>query len=236
MKNKTILFLLFILLASSCQQILFNDEELKRDINLDDFSAVSVTGIFDMVLIQDSLNLLKISGSNNIEAIDARVFNDTLLIDDNNGLTLNTKHNRLEIHFTNMDFFVTYDPVNFSVTDTIRSPNLLFEFLGEISEGSMTVECENLTVINSANTLGSIKINGKSESCSFFIRYGGILIADSLKCKNAEVTTETIGDVHINATESINATILGPGNIYYTGNPVITVTEKRGSGNLIKKK
>jgi Protein of unknown function (DUF2807). len=59
------------------------------------------------------------------------------------------------------------------------------------------------------------------------------MFADSLTSENAEIVNESIGDVHVNASEKIKAFIWGPGNIYYYGTPVIEIAEKRGGGNMI---
>ena len=235
MNIKIIYIVAATLFLNSCQELLFNDEEVTRDIPLDYFHAVKISGIYDIVFIQDSTNRLVIAGKNSVNAFNAEVKYDTLTLNDNKGLTLNTERNRIELHFTNLDYLVTYDPVNFSTRGPIKTPSLLFEAIGEISEGKMTVECDNLIVVNSANTLGYMRFNGTSENCTFFIRYGGALFADSLFCKNAEVTTESVGDIYVNASESVTASIRGPGNIFFYGNPVVTIAEKRGSGNVIRK-
>lgn len=235
MKIKIIYIVAATLVLNSCQELLFNDEEVTRDIPLDYFHAVKISGIYDIVFIQDGSNRLVISGKNSVNAFNADVKYDTLSLNDNKGLTLSTERNRIELHFTDLDYLVTYDPVNFSTRGTIKTPNLLFEAIGEISEGKMSVECENLIVVNSANTLGYMRFDGTSENCTFFIRYGGAVFADSLFCKNAEVTTESIGDIYINVSETLSAAVRGPGNIYFHGNPVVTILEKRGSGNVIRK-
>jgi len=233
---KIIYIVLISLFFTSCQELLFNDAEITRDISLEQFHAVKISGIYDIVFIQDGTHRLVISGKNNVNAFSAEVINDTLFLDDNKGITLNTGRNRIELHLTDLYYIVTYDPVNFSTIGSIRTTDLLFEAIGEISEGKMTVECNNLIVVNSANTLGYMIFNGSSENCTFFIRYGGAVFADSLFCRNAEVTTESVGDVFVNASETLDVSLLGPGNVYYYGNPVVTITEKRGNGNAIRKK
>jgi hypothetical protein len=78
--------------------------------------------------------------------------------------------------------------------------------------------------------------SGQAENCSFCIRYGATVYADSLYCKYGEVTSETIGNVFVNASEYLNVSIMSAGNIFYYGNPVIYINEKRGVGSLIQKK
>lgn len=234
MKSYLSYFVFVAILIVSCQKILFNEDETSRRINPGDFHAVRISGIYNIVLIQDSENRLDITGSNDINSIDAVVINDTLIINNHKKMSFNTAKNTLFLHFKSLKHMVTYDPVNVTNSDTIKSDEFRYAALGEISEVRLTVECNYLLVMNSANTLGHFNINGKTDYCSFFNRYGSVIFTDSLICKYAEITNESIGDVHINASEKITVSILGPGNIYYRGNPAIEIAEKRGTGKIIR--
>jgi hypothetical protein len=237
MKNLRIVhFIISLVILNSCQELLFNDEIVIRDIPLEYFHAVEFSGNYDIVFIQDGSNRMVISGKNYVNALTADVIDDTLIVDDNKGLMLNTGRNKIELHFTDLNYICTNSSVNFSAADTLKTDNLLFLISGEINEGEVIIDCNNLIVLNTASSLGHMTFSGRSENCSFCIRYGASVYADSLYCKNAEVTSVTIGNVFINASEYLNVSIMSSGNIHYYGNPAITVTEKRGSGNLIRKK
>ena len=235
MNTKLTCITIFSVFICSCQEILFNNEMVTRDISLSAFHAVKISGIYDIILIQGDSEKLTVKGKNSVDEFNAEVINDTLIIEEIRGLSLNTERNTIELHFKNLSYIVSYDPINFSTIDTLKMPDLLFEALGEISEGKMLLSCTNLIVVNSANTLGYMRFIGNSESCTFFIRYGGAVFADSLFCKNAEVTSESVGDVYVNVSDKLNVSIWGAGNIYYSGNPSVTITEKRGSGNVLRK-
>lgn len=225
---------LIAIIIVSCQKILFNEDETTRRINTEDFHAVKISGIYNVILIQDSENRLDIKGSNDINSIDAVVINDTLIINNHKKMSFNTAKNTLSLHFKSLNHMVTYDPVNVTNSDTIKSDDFRYAALGEISEVRLTVDCNYFLVVNSANTLGYFHIYGKTNYCSFFNRYGSGIFADSLICKWAEITNGSIGDVHINASEKITVSIWGPGNIYYHGNPEIEIAEKRGTGKIIR--
>lgn len=234
MKANLIFVVLLAFLTASCQKIIFNTEESTKEINFVDFHAVKFSGIYNIVLIQDSTNRLVITGKNDINSIDAIVKYDTLIIDNHSKISFNPYRNTLALHVKNLNFMQTNDPVNLSNTGTLVADNFFLVAIGEIAEVRLKVECKSLTVVNSANTLGYFNIKGTTDYCSFFNRYGAAVFADSLYCRDAEITNESIGDVHINASRSIRAYIRGPGNIYYYGAPVIDVAEKRGSGSLIR--
>jgi hypothetical protein len=234
MKRINLHFIISLIILCSCQRILFNDTEGIRGINLEDFHAVSFSGIYDILLVQDSVNRLVIAGRNNINSIDAVVINDTLYIDDHKKMSFIPGKNKLTLHFSNIKYMITYDPVSVSNEDTIKTHQFLYDAIGEIAEVRLVVNCNYLVIVNSANTLGFFHIKGEAKGCSFYNRYGCTIFADSLLCENAEITNESVGDVRINASVYLKAFILGRGNICYHGNPLIEIAEKRGDGRLIK--
>jgi len=229
--------LIYIVLASvliiSCKEILFTEEESTREISLVDFHAVKFSGIYNIVLIQDSTNRLVITGRNDINSIDAIIKEDTLIIDDHKKISFNPNKNTLVLHFSNLEHIRCYGPVNLSNTDTIKADRFIFYALGEIAEVRLVFKCNYFLAVNDANTLGYLHFIGKTDRCWIWNRYGSCMYADSLRCRDAVIYNESVGDVSINATDNIEAFIRGPGNIYYHGNPVIKIGEKRGAGKII---
>lgn len=230
MKRNPSSLILLLLILLSCER---EGNDKRRDLFFEDFHAVKISGIYNIILVQDSTSHLTISGNENINSINALVMNDTLIISDNRKLSLRPGRNTLILHFRSIGYMVTYDPVNVSGEDTIRCDQFLYDAIGEIAEVRLTVDCYNLIVVNSSNTLGFFKFKGRANYCTFFNRYGCSVFADSLFCRNAEIINDSAGDVYINASENIKAYIWGPGNIFYYGNPAIELMEQKGSGRMI---
>jgi hypothetical protein len=134
--------------------MLFNEDESTRELLFESFNSIKVSGIYNIVLIQDSTNRLVISGRNDIKSIDVVIDNDTLVIDDHKKMPFNPNRNTLAIHFTDLSYMVTYDPVNVSNEDTLKADQFIYYGIGEITEAKLVVDCNNLVVFNSANTLG----------------------------------------------------------------------------------
>ncbi len=230
------IFLITAVLTISCRKIFFTDEVRSREIILDNFSAVNIVGIYNLVLVQDSANMLEISGKNNIGSIDALVINDTLHISDHKVLSFNPYKNTITLHFTDLKYMVTHDPVNVINKDTLKADRFSYEAIGEIAEVRLTVICNTFLVANSANTLGFFHFSGRAGYTSYFNRYGCTIFADSLFTKEAVITNESVGDVYINASENIRVFIWGPGNIYYYGDPAVEIAENKGTGKIIRLK
>ncbi|HEX2975535.1 MAG TPA: DUF2807 domain-containing protein, partial [Bacteroidales bacterium] len=142
--------------------------------------------------------------------------------------------NKLYLHFSNLEYLRTNDPVKIVSRDTLKTDRFYWDALGEIAEGNILIDCNYLCMCTSANTLGSFHFTGKTTSCDLFIRYGSKVNAEDLICRDAIVTSESIGDIIVNATENLSVYIWSNGNIYYTGNPLTTIAEQKGSGQLLK--
>jgi hypothetical protein len=234
MKGLLITAVLASFLTLSCQKLFFSDEENSRKIMLEDFQAVKISGIYDILLVQDSENKLIITGKNDINSVDAIIVDDTLVIRDHKKKLFNPNRNTLTLHFRSLGHIITYDPVKITNSDTIHSNRLFYDALGEIAEASLTVVCNYFQLVNSANTLGTFNIYGKTEYCSFFNRYGSSIDAGGLTCKYADITNESVGDVYVNASENLRVYIWGPGSIYYYGNPFTEIAERNGEGLLVR--
>ncbi len=229
---------LYVLIASlilvSCQKILFDSPEMTRQVQLKDFNAVRFHGIYNITLVQDSTNLLIINGKNHIRAIDVTVMNDTLIVDDHKKLSFNTNKNSLELHFTNLRYIETFDPVNLRNLDTLKADIFSLDAIGEIAEVNLSFNCNSIYIATSANTLGFQHYRGRADFLYIFTRYGSGFLADSLLCRKAEIYNGSIGDVRINVSDYLRAHIWGNGNIYYKGSPIVELAEKRGKGEIIK--
>ena len=225
--------MVLMLLFASCQKIFFNDDDGTRAIQLNGFHAADISGIYDIVLIQDSTNMLEITGKKDINSITAIVKNDTLIIDDHKRMSVNPDKNTLTLHFTDINHLVTNDPVFISNKDTIRTDNFIYAGIGEIAEARLVVDCDYFLIVNSANTLGYSYISGYATSAVFFNRYGSSVFAGNLKCRDVEAINGSVGDIYLSASDNLTVSISGPGNIYYHGKPVIRISEQTGTGKII---
>jgi len=234
MKRNLTYFVFVSLFLVSCQKVFFNNEEKTRVIQLENFHAAKIHGIYNILLIQDSTNKLVIKGTNDISTIDAVAGNDTLIIKNNKKVSLNMEKNSLELHFRDLEYLMTNNPVNVTSTDTIKADRFEYDALGEIAEVTLFVDCNYFLVVTSANTLGYFHIYGKANSCTLWQRYGSRIFAGKLLCKNAEVINGSVGDIYVNASDNITAYLLSPGNIYYYGTPTIKIAEKTGKGKIMR--
>jgi len=209
-----------------------------QEILLEDFKAIQVNDIFDIILIQDTIHKIVMEGSENLlPHVKTIIRNDTLLIE--NTLRCNWLRDyekvTLSVHFQDLVHLVTHAPVNVVSHDTIRCDNLEYFAIGEIGEADLVLNCNYFRFDDSYSTLGLFKFRGKTVKSRFYVNYGSSVDAGDLISEKADIYLKTIGDVYINVTEHLSVWIWGPGNIFYSGNPgLVEIVEKRSSGKLIK--
>ena len=222
---------------SGCESLFDSgSEEKTREISLDDFNTARIYTMCNLILVQDTVNYLVLSGEEkNINSVETSIEKDTLIIKDKSKFRLFNKTGRptIYMHFKKIRSLWVHEPADISNLDTIRLDVFSVFPIGEIGEVDLTVDCEIFVMHCSANTLGYLHVKGKAGLCQFFNRYGCTFFADSLHAKNAEIINESIGDVFINASEKLSVYLWGNGNIYYYGSPEIEIKEKRGAGEVI---
>ena len=79
---------------------------------------------------------------------------------------------------------------------------------------------------------GEITMNGTADSVKIQLPGSGNIFCKGLKTDSATVSLNGSGNVTVYASESLDASINGSGDISYAGNPAQVQKEIRGSGNI----
>lgn len=227
-----------LMVFCGCNGIFTGDdgEIIRKEVSLNEYRYISIYGIYNLILKQDTAHKLTMEGpADVIDDIKVQVIDDTLVIRDiHKDLFRIEEKPVLCLQFADLACLCTYNPAKVTNEDTLKLDRFYYYPIGEIGEASLTVECNFFGLDNSANTLGRFHIRGRTHTAKFFNRYGSSIYADSLVSQIVQVFNESAGDVYVNAGELLEIYIWGPGNIYYSGNPVIEIVEKKDSGQVSK--
>ncbi len=79
---------------------------------------------------------------------------------------------------------------------------------------------------------GNINISGVANRIDIFVGGSGNILANNLQTKSAVVNLRGSGNVTVYASDSLDATISGSGDIQYSGNPQMVNKKITGSGNI----
>ncbi len=102
--------------------------------------------------------------------------------------------------------------------------------------GDVTVEdLASRTVEVSVKGSGDVRLRGTTGELKVGVQGSGDVNCADLKGRTATVLIQGSGDVEVFATESLDATTSGSGNVTYGGNPPQVKHKSAGSGDLIKR-
>jgi hypothetical protein len=176
---------------------------------LSGFSKVSQAGSSDVtVSIGPKFEVVVSADDNLLEMITTEVDGDTLEIGSRGS-------------------FTTRNPVTIRVT----MPQLTTVELagsGDIAIGELATEKLSIALAGS----GSVVARGKADDVEISLAGSGDVELLELAAKTAEVTVAGSGGVELNVSDSLEASVMGSGDVLYTGNPKQVTRSVVGSGEI----
>jgi len=206
------------------------------DRHLSGFHAIDVAGSFDVYITQGSTESVKVEAPSNMMG--------RIITEVNNGvLRIYNKHDTFNWgdmwgHHKKIVVYVVaknLNSINLSGSgdaffkDGIRAGNLKLSISGS---GDMTgsVDAKNLEC--SITGSGDMKLSGRAESSGVTLVGSGDFTARSLQTVNCAVRVSGSGDAQVNASERVDATVSGSGDVRYTGGAKLINSRKTGSGDI----
>jgi hypothetical protein len=217
--KKIIFFLLlfFTILSLACSISGNSHQEVKGSGSLisetrpvSGFSSVELASSAEVsIRIGESETVVVKTDDNILPYIRTTVRGDTLIIDTNPGVSVNT------------------DLIQ--VVVTMKS----LEKASLTGSGSITADGLNEKEVTfSMPGSGDITAFGTAQKVTIRLNGSGNIQCGELQAKSADVIIKGSGNVTVNASESLVARIPGSGNINYRGNPADIKQNVSGSGNI----
>ena len=205
-----------------------------RDLN--SFNKLVLDSKINLVLTQGTINKIEITAPKNIEPnITSIIKGDSLTIrNDGDCGWMRNPGETVTVHL----YFTTLRDINYkgsgtiTNTDTLRLEHLQIQsFTGA---GNIELTLDNIytgayIMLESAG----IKLHGKSVSCFTYTNARGQADMRDFTVKRMVIEYGGLADTYVNVTEDLNAILYYKGNIYYSGNPVISKNVSYSTGKLI---
>jgi hypothetical protein len=99
-------------------------------------------------------------------------------------------------------------------------------------EGQNDFTVDDLTL--ELDGVGSITVSGTVQILTAELEGVGSIDAEALTAAIATVDISGVGDCYVTATDELNATISGNGDVYYAGDPPVVNSNITGNGSLIQ--
>lgn len=187
---------------------------------LDVFTDVLVRGNFNLVLIEDSVNFIKIeAGSKLLDQIKTSVELRKLTIENTNTCNWVRSYKipvNLELHYIAVDWLYLQGTVNLTNKDTIRTDTIFLQMLGNAGKVNLSIS-NKLVEINQPNGAADIVVDGRTDLLVYKPgdRVSGNFL--NLRARRVEAESRSEIDGYVYATESLKLITRAGGSLLYTG-------------------
>jgi len=201
---------------------------------LGDFTEVNVNKNVSVILYQDTADYADVeAGENLISLVKTDVSGGVLNITNEN--TCNwvrsyKKEINVSLHVKNLVYVRNYGSKDITCAKTIISPFIDAETYGS---GDIHLSIQSTTSYTGlfANA-GDIYMDGTVVKSYVFAQSFGFVYEQNLQNDSCQVDQRGTGDLYVSGKDWLRVSIMKEGNVYYTGNPVIS-SSFYGSGKLI---
>jgi len=240
MQNRLWYFFLLIPFFYSCEKGIFNagPPASKEIILTDTFNRIEIKNIFDIILIQDTINKAIIKcGENLISNVNINISDDVLWIDHSITYNWSREYEKIKInlHLKTIPAIYIRQAVSISTIDTFKTNDFIVIVWGSrFAEINACIDANFCGIYMSLDDFGKYIIKGKSNSTDIHPCGSGFVDCRDLVSENFSIWQRSIADAYINVTKELTVEYNGKGNIYYKGNPdtIINVNEPT-QGKLI---
>ncbi|MET3979148.1 hypothetical protein ABIB62_001735 [Mucilaginibacter sp. UYP25] len=205
-----------------------------QDRHLTGFSAVSVAGSYDVFITQGSSESVKVDApSNIIDKIITEVQGGVLRIYTKEGTNWNwnSGNKKMIIYVSIKDINAVSLAGSGDVVfkDGLRATSLKIKLTGS-GDISGKVDVKNLE--SSIGGSGDITLSGRADNSTVSVVGSGDFTGQNLVTTNTQVKVAGSGDARVNANDKIDASVVGSGDVHYTGSAKNISSSKAGSGSV----
>lgn len=209
----------------------------EQDRHLSGFTAVSVSGSFDVYLTQGSAESVKVEAdADDIDKIITEVNGGVLKIytKRTSGLNWswgNNKKRIIRVVAKDLNKISLSGSGDVFFTDGFRTQDMVVSLSGSGDiKGKLDVKKLDVSIVGS----GDISLNGSAETSTVKVSGSGDYSGRSLTTANTTVRVVGSGDASVNVSQKLDASVSGSGDIRYTGGVKQISTSKAGSGDIHK--
>jgi len=223
-----VIFISFVI--SSCSKILSKEDDnirINKKIEISNITKIHAESLFHIELIQDNQEYILATG--NQDQLDKLIIHTegstSFLSHDYKSLVQNNEPIHLEIHIKDITYIQINAPVNILGSELISTDKLsiLVEGESELVEMGLNLNCQELSFHVKGNVSAKYQFRGECPKAKYVLNGTSNLIASDFKNQNIHITQNGIGEAFLYAEEKITANIYSSGNMYYKGNPEITI-------------
>ena len=227
--------LLTICLLLACKK---NNTSTVEHFISSDFDTLVLADVFNVELLQDSLNKIEIIGKPNfVNNIRANVDQHTLTLSNENRMRwLYPQTNKIlvKVHFSHISRIVANETCYIESKSPIVSNELGLILKSKLNQADLNVQCKTFYFWNNFPCGGSLKLTGECQELKLW-NYALMQVdARALLANVGRIENDSKGKIQLRCLDSLFYKISGEGNIDLYGNPNnIYDLGSTGSGKLL---
>ena len=195
------------------------------------FSELTVSGVFDVHLLQGEKESIKIETDGNLLAhIKTEIIGEELKIEMPNSIRI--KENIKTVIQVTLKDIKYLELSSIGKTKTLEKLVLsdIDVKISGVGNTDLEIQCESIDM--EVSSVGNTSLIGSAKNASFEYSGTGNVHAKEFETEYLAISASGVGDVTINATKEINLEASGVGNVKYTGGAVIKRLDVTGIGNV----
>ncbi|MCW3087584.1 MAG: hypothetical protein JWQ78_970 [Sediminibacterium sp.] len=239
MKTLFVALLVFTGLQSYAQwpweKIEGNGRLSKETRQLNDYTAITSAGSWDVMIAYGESNSIQLEGDENLlPYIETKVENGKLSIKTTKNVNLRSK-NKITVYvsltrLTGISLSGSGDIIGKGRFSNDGTSEFRLSGSGSIQVSLDKVRAAEVSISGS----GNIRLSGSANTVTARISGSGNADCGDLICEDATAHVSGSGDVKLNANKSVEASISGSGNVSYRGAASDVRKHVAGSGRLVR--
>ncbi|MBK8846725.1 MAG: DUF2807 domain-containing protein [Bacteroidetes bacterium] len=196
------------------------------------FKRIKVEATADIYVNISTINELTVTAQKNIEElIHTKVIDETLIIYSDKVYSTD-EGVVIQLNSNDLSYIKASGAGNVFCKAPLTTQDLDLELSGA---GTMELNVAAITVSADLSGAGLIKLKGNCNEAKYKVSGAGKLDAFELVADECKVDLSGIGVAEVNASEELNASVSGAGNVYYTGAATNLKTNISGLGKVERK-
>ena len=230
-----ILIFLSLLFINSCAK---KGSESTIEFNVQSFNTIELNSLFDVVLIEDTLFSVKISGDEDFIRDVKLEVKDTVLsiINLKSNKFLSPKNSKVKLIITSKPLkrVIVNETCNIKTQTPITSNDFGIVLKSKLNIATLELECNTFYYWNNRPCGGKLTLSGKVKDLVIWNTALLAIDAKELTTNNAQIEQGSQGDIEVTVLNKFEYQITNVGNIHLYGNPSQIILKNNNTvGSLI---
>lgn len=202
------------------------------------FDVVELNNKINLIIKQDSIFSLKVeAGANLLPLITTEVSGNQLTIKSDNKCSFLRSYNKaINVYLStpNLTKINYKGQGDILSSNTLTFPNVEIEANKATGSIHLGLHCNSLKILQHTGP-ADFTFVGESENTYLYSNGNGWFHFENFSSNHVHVNAAGTGDMLVQANNSLLVELSAIGNVYYYGNPTVTIASHSGSGEIKKR-